>query len=242
MIEKHKSNIMLGGVLAGAIALALVYGREPTPAPVSTTPQPAAPPQAMPQEMDPADFGGPTGELPPNHPPINNGDMAQQQPPNDSVHAGMQGTVAPAPVEEEAAALTWKAPASWTLAPNPNQMRLATYKLDATTEMVVARAGGDAAANVTRWTGQFDSSYTLKETHKTVHDLKVTVVEIDGTFKGGMGPTSGDHAGWTMLAAIVEIPKTPNAQAYFFKVVGPSATVHAAEKPFEAMIDGLAPL
>jgi len=41
-------------------------------------------------------------------------------------------------------------------------------------------------------------------------------------------------------------PRTPAivetaGEHYFFKMTGPSATVKAAQKPFEAMIDGVAP-
>ena len=214
---------MLAVGLASALAIALVYGARESSV--------AAPSQPPTREMPPAepeqaaqDF---TGELPPGHPPIG-GSSDMDPAPNDTVHAGP---------EDERAALTWKAPPTWTLVPNPNGMRLATYKLSGDTELVVARAGGDVAGNVKRWEGQFDESHSLKESHKTVRGLKVTVVEIDGTFKGGMSGSAGDHEGWTMLGAIVET----EGQPYFFKIVGPKATVHAAEKPFDGVIDSLTP-
>ena len=52
-----------------------------------------------------------------------------------------------------------------------------------------------------------------------------------------MGPQAGSHEGWMMMSAIVETA----GEHYFFKMTGPSATVKAAQKPFEAMIDGVAP-
>ena len=122
-------------------------------------------------------------------------------------------------------------------------MRLATYKLPRATtdkdeaELIVARAGGDVEGNVKRWIGQFDESYTLRETHKTVKGLKVTIVQIDGTYKDTMSTAPSNHSGWTMLAAIVET----TGQSYFFKVIGPAASVGAVVKPFEAMIDGITP-
>jgi len=220
----QKSTLLLLVGLAAAIGLALTYGSpgsSAASAPPPPTAQAASPEmgQDMGQEME-QDFG----ELPPNHPPINMGG----------------GGVAP---DDLPPALTWKAPADWSTAPNPNPMRLATYKLPRTaadneeTELIIARAGGDVGTNVARWKSQFDGAFTAKEAHKTVHDLKVTIVQIDGTYTGGMGPSGGRHDGWTMLAAIVETKDQP----YFFKVIGPSATVHAAQKPFEAMIDRLSP-
>jgi hypothetical protein len=70
-----------------------------------------------------------------------------------------------------------------------------------------------------------------------VRGLKVTLVEIDGTYQANMGSSNVAHAGWSMLAAIVET----KGQPYFFKVIGPTGTVHAAQKPFETMIGGVTP-
>ena len=220
----ERSTIALAVGLVAATTLAIFYGsRDPAPAAPVTHTDPA--PQEMPG-MEQAQ----QQELPPGHPPIGG---------NDQPTTAAQ-VVAP---DDEQPALTWKSPAGWTLVPNPNGMRLATYQLPRapadkdTTELVVARAGGDVEGNVKRWVGQFDDEYKLTETHKSVHALKVTVVQIDGTYKGGMSGPVATHAGWTMLAAIVET----TGQSYFFKVIGPSATVHAATKSFDAMIDGLTP-
>jgi hypothetical protein len=244
----RKSSLILIVGLVGATGLALVYGSRDVGGSNSasnTPPPPAAEPDMQGAQ---ADMGGPgpvdpNTPLPPNHPAIN-GATGMGQPPQDNVHGGLGanagGGMAP---DDEPPALTWKAPAEWSSAPNPNAMRLATYKIPAggadkeSTELVVARAGGDVETNVARWAGQFDGSPAPKETHKAVHDLKVTLVQIEGTYQGGMGPSAGAHAGWAMLGAIVE----GKGQPYFFKVIGPAATVHAAQKPFEAMIDGLTP-
>jgi hypothetical protein len=70
----------------------------------------------------------------------------------------------------------------------------------------------------------------------------VTIVHITGTFVGGRGMSStasgGPHAGWTLLAAIVESTGTP----YFFKLLGPADQVDAARAAFDRMIDGIAPI
>ncbi len=193
------------------------------------------------EQSDPADQPGPVDpnqQLPPNHPPIDSMNMgnAMGQAPHDNVHGGV-GSMA-AGGGDEALAIKWTAPKEWQQAPNPSQYRLATYKIKDDTELVVSRAGGDVQQNITRWAGQFDGSPTPKQTTKTVKGLKVTIVQIDGTFQGGMGPQTGSHAGWSMLSAIVDT-SSQTGEHYFFKIVGPSATVKGAQKSFDAMIDGL---
>jgi hypothetical protein len=241
----RNSSVVLVVGLVAAGGFALYYGKG-APAPSATT-APAA--QADPQDMqaDPNAPGpvDPNAPLPPNHPDIRGGAMgaAMGQPPNDSVHAGLGGG-AGAAGEAEPPALTWKAPKDWASAPNPSAMRVATYKVPRApgatedTELAVVRAGGDVATNVARWAGQFEGSPAPNETHKKVHDLDVTIVQIEGTYLGGMGPATGSHANWAMLGAIVET----KGESYFFKMTGPAATVRAARKPFEAMMDGVAPV
>jgi len=203
----EKSTIVLAAGLVGAVAYALIWGSPTQPAPA---PAVAADPTEQQQQND-------MGDLPPDHPAVDNSGLA---PPTD-----------------EPAALTWKAPPNWTKVPNPNAMRLATYKISDDTELVVTRAGGDLQSNIDRWKGQFEGDTKVEQSKKKVHDLAVTIVKIEGTYAGGMDPSAAAHPGWTMLAAIVATGDQP----YFFKIVGPSATVNAAEKPFDAMIDALAP-
>ena len=220
----RKSSLVLAIGLVGSVAFAIGWGSRDVGASAATQ-QPPPSNGNEPQAMDQGDFAGAgevdtTQPLPPNHPSINGG--------------GAMGQAAQA--DQEPPSLVWKAPKEWAAAPNPNAMRLATYKITDDTELVVARAGGDVATNVARWAGQFDGSPAPKQTDKTVHGLKVTIVQIEGTYQGGMGPTTGSHPSWAMLGAIVET----SGEDYFFKVIGPAATVRAAKKPFEAMIDGLA--
>ena len=203
----EKSTLVLAAGLVGAVAYALIWG-----SPAQPTPAPAV--AADPTEQPQNDMG----DLPPDHPAVDN-------------NSGL------APPTDEPAALVWKTPPTWTKVPNPNQMRIATYKISDDTELVVTRAGGDLASNIDRWKNQFEGDAKVEQSQKKVHDLAVTIVKIEGTYGGGMDPSAGAHPGWTMLAAIVERGDQP----YFFKIVGPSATVKAAEKPFDAMIDGLAP-
>jgi hypothetical protein len=109
--------------------------------------------------------------------------------------------------------------------------------------MAVARAGGSTDANIERWRGQFASAadQAPKRTEKTVRGLKVTIVELSGTYTPvGMmpGASPGEpHPGWALLAAIVETPGTP----YFFKLVGPLSAIRAARPKFDSLIASITP-
>ena len=218
----RKSSLVLALGLAAAVGFAIAYGSRDIGenAAAQTPPHANGPSADIDQPSDPGEPGpvDTNQALPPNHPAI-----------------GSMGNAMPA--QNDAPALTWKAPKEWASAPNPNPMRLATYKISDDTELVVARAGGDVATNVARWAGQFDGSPAPKQTEKTVHDLKVTIVQLEGTYQGGMGTAAGSHPSWAMLGAVVET----QGESYFFKVIGPAATVRAAKKPFETMIDGVKP-
>lgn len=105
--------------------------------------------------------------------------------------------------------------------------------------MSVSRAGGTTPANIERWRGQFDGANQTGPTEKTVAGLKVTIVEITGTFTGGgmMGGPTTQHPGWALLGAIVETGAFP----YFFKLTGPQASVLGARQGFDELIDSVTP-
>jgi hypothetical protein len=126
-------------------------------------------------------------------------------------------------------------------------MRLATYHVPAASgatddaEMSVTRAGGTTEANVQRWRGQFQESGQDRRAERHIRGLTVTIVELNGTYTGGGGMMPGaaatPHPGWALLAAIVETP----GSAYFFKLVGPAASVRGARSSFDALVESLAP-
>jgi hypothetical protein len=104
--------------------------------------------------------------------------------------------------------------------------------------MSVSTAGGSVDANVQRWAGQFEQKPgdEAKRTQRTIGDLKVTVVEVKGTFKSGMpgmGPATSKEK-WALLGAIVE---TPGGTPWFFKLTGPEKTVTAARADFDKLVD-----
>jgi hypothetical protein len=162
--------------------------------------------------------------LPPGHPAV--GAMGQS-----------------APAEEAPAArstLEWKAPARWQLLPSDSTMRIATYRVPrapgdaADAELSIARAGGSPEANAARWIGQFDQAgeKPARQTTRKVGSLDVLVVEVQGTFSGGMGGDGRAQPGWALLGAIVSTPDL----LHFFKLTGPAKTVLAARAELDAML------
>jgi hypothetical protein len=136
--------------------------------------------------------------------------------------------------------LEWKAPVRWQLVPNASPMRLATYRVPRApgdtvdAELSVTQAGGSAEANAQRWIGQFDPTgqRPARQTTRKVGSLDVLVVEVQGTFSGGMGSDGKAQPGWALLGAIVSSPGLP----HFFKLTGPAKTVLAARAEFDAML------
>lgn len=105
--------------------------------------------------------------------------------------------------------------------------------------------GGDVQANIDRWVGQFEqpdgseSRAAAQVDAREINDLRVTTVDLTGTFVGRMGTAMGGQArpGWRMLGAIVEGPQG----LVFLKLIGPAAGVAAAEDAFERLVASLHP-
>ena len=139
--------------------------------------------------------------------------------------------------------LGWQAPATWVSVPNANAMRKATYKVPRTggdtedAELTISAAMGGAEANIKRWAGQFGNAEPKTEP-RNVGGLKVTLVEIKGTFAsgGGMmgGPTTPKDR-YMLLGAVVETGE----RQHFFKLTGPEKTVTAAKKDFDAFVSSV---
>jgi len=169
----------------------------------------------------------PETALPPNHPPIS----AKGTDPSSFAR------------DDSPPALAWSAPPAWETAPNASSIRLATYRMPArkgttaTTELTVTRAGGSTNANLERWVGQFDGAGPDVRTVRTIEGLHVAIVEVSGTYEGGMTKSGAEtpHPGWSLLGAVVET----GGPSYFFKMVGPSEAVHAARPEFDALLTSL---
>lgn len=140
-------------------------------------------------------------------------------------------------------------PAGWKPMAPTSSMRTAEYQLSGAdggdASLVVfyfgADQGGSVEANIDRWYGQFtqpDGKPTQEHARrweKSVGSLKATLVDITGTYTGGGmgGGSNAPQTGYRMLGAILVSPRGP----FFFKLVGPSATVEHWNKSFEQYLD-----
>jgi hypothetical protein len=184
--------------------------------------------------------------------------IAEPEPPADR---GADNAPAHGPMgveNEDPATLAWTVPTAWREVPNPNPMRLATFRVagnatsagagagsDDAPEVSVARAGGTPEANIARWVGQFEGASTPKRTDKKVHGIDVTIVEVTGTYSagGGMmmpGAPTAPRPDWTLVGAIAQPPKA-GGSTYFFKLLGPAAKVRDARASFDAFVASLKP-
>lgn len=187
--------------------------------------------EALPPGHTHAGEPAPGQDLPPGHPPV---DPA----------AAAASAFAPAAAQDSS--LAWKAPPRWESMPNASSMRLATYRVPraagdpADADVSISQAGGAIDANIDRWIGQFEgeAAKNAKRTKRKVAGLDVTIVEIEGTYSGGMGmgKNDGPAKDWALLGAIVATPGMP----HFFKITGPARTVRAARPELDALLSTLA--
>jgi len=224
------TTLVAVSALVGAGAFAAGRSMAPSDSEGKPAPAVAAEPQGMGGGMGMgAPQGNPPGEaLPPGHPPMG------EPPP----------ATAQAPSAEEPAAMTWKAPARWQSVPNPSTMRLATFKVPRAAgdaedaEVAISQAGGSVDANVQRWIGQFgpEAAKTAKRSTRDVRGLKVSLVEVEGTFSGGMAKDGKEATGWAMIGAIVETRGMP----HFVKMTGPAKSVKAAKAELDEFLASVA--
>jgi len=145
----------------------------------------------------------------------------------------------PALAVSQKSELKFTVPTGWVEEPRTSSMRVAQYKLPkaaADTEdasLVVyyfgQGQGGSTAANVERWVGQLkqtdgNAAKDAKEEHFEANGLKVTAIDVSGTYVAETAPGSGtflNKPGYRLRGAVVE---TPNG-SYFVKLVGPEKTV-----------------
>ncbi len=212
-----------------AVALAGLACRDDAPKPANAfatvSPTPAA--------------GGaaPEGSLPEGHPPTDGG---------AAMPAGMGGSPHGGAPAMSAGSVAWEPPSSWKSEKPSSGMRRAQYKVPGPGgdgECVVfyfgPGEGGDAQANAERWADQFTTAdgqsarSALKTSELEGATLPATLVEVKGTYMGGIGSATPEpQKNSALLGAIVQ-----GADAnWFFKFVGPAATVDANRDAFVAMI------
>jgi len=186
-------------------------------------------------------LGGPgTGDaqtrpLPPGHPPTGESG-AQPAIPGPHQGSGANGQ-----------ALHWKSPAGWTEEAPSSSMRRTQYRIPGPggpAECVVfyfgPGQGGDAKANAARWASQFQRADgaavgdAVKTREIKVGDIPVVLVEVTGTYVGGMGsgPSGPERPNYMLLGAIA---KGPDAN-WFFRATGPRATLEAQRAAFDGLV------
>jgi hypothetical protein len=132
--------------------------------------------------------------------------------------------------------LKFTVPAGWVEEERTSSMRVAQYKLPkAPTDTEDASLvlyyfgqgqGGSTAANIERWIAQMKQAdgSSAKEESLQANGLKITTVDVSGTYVAETTPGSGtfhNKPGYRLRAAVVETPKG----SYFVKLVGPEKTV-----------------
>lgn len=190
---------------------------------------PAPPPEATPPETS-------SGFARPGRP----GATAQEPRPSEPAR--------PSSNDERGVAgrLSWRATEPLVQRPPASQMRAAEYTVRGSTEATLAvfffgpGQGGGIDDNIDRWVGQFaqpdgrSGREAAEIEHREVNGIRVTRIELTGTFSGGMGPMQAGPAreGWKLLGAIAEGPDAP----VFFKLTGPATDVDRAEQAFDELI------
>jgi hypothetical protein len=135
--------------------------------------------------------------------------------------------------------LKFRVPAGWVEEERTSSMRVAQYRLpkaagdteDASLVLYYfgQDQGGSVTANTDRWIAQMkqpDGSPVkgAKDEHLVGNGLKVTTVDLSGTYVAETAPGSGtfnNKPGYRMRAAVVE---TPNG-SYYVKLIGQEKTV-----------------
>ena len=179
------------------------------------------------------------GAMPPGHPTTPPQGLPEGHPP---VGAGSAGPIP----ERRPVPFTWAAPGGWTETKPSSAMRFAQYEIagkwpDGAAVQVAffANLGGGRDANIDRWVGQFaqkdgsDSKSKLSTKESQSGALKVTRVELTGSFSDGMQRPPRQTDDGMLLGAIVEAADGANL---FVKLAGPRAAVEAEKARFDELI------
>ena len=152
-----------------------------------------------------------------------------------------------------AAGIAFTTPDGWKTVKTSSAMRVAQYVVPRAAgdsqdaELVVyyfGGSGGTVEANIERWVGQMNqpdgrpSAAVLKRQSRSVNGLKVTLVDVPGTYVAEMTPGSPQRhnsPNYHLRAAVIETSNGP----YFIKLTGPAKTVAASEKQFDAFLSSV---
>jgi len=146
-------------------------------------------------------------------------------------------------------AVSFKLADGWQALPPASSMRRAQLTVlgsQGPAELIVyyfgPRGAGTAKDNLDRWVGQFTTAEgnpvtDAEVTSSTVGDHTVDRVEVSGQYASGMGASGSEtpKANQRLIGAIVNTGAGP----YYFKLLGPDATVREKASGFDAMIDSI---
>jgi hypothetical protein len=144
--------------------------------------------------------------------------------------------------------LRLKAPEGWVSERPSSGMRVSQYQLPAAEGDAEAASlvvyyfgpgqGGSVDANLQRWIGQMETTSTEKSKTETmtINGMKVTLLDVSGTYSGGDmaggGGSAKSNPNFRMRAGVIETPKG----AYFIKLVGPQKTVARWDQSFREFL------
>ena len=136
-------------------------------------------------------------------------------------------------------------PEGWRSVAPSSSMRVAEYYLpgktveDNATVAIFAGNMGTVEGNAARWIGQFTETLDSQRRTVTVGSLTVTIVDVSGTFGGGMGPTAGvSKEDQRMLGAIVDVGD-PSSRFLYIKLIGPQVTVAGWASSFDEFVNSI---
>jgi hypothetical protein len=139
----------------------------------------------------------------------------------------------------------------WIVDPPTSSMRVAQYRLpliegDAEDTSLIlyffGGGGGSIQANLDRWVSQMaqpdgsDSQKQAKIKNSTINGLKVTLLDLAGTYQAETAPGAGtryNKPNYRMIAGVIETPNGP----YFIKLVGPARTVEHWQTSFNTFLN-----
>jgi hypothetical protein len=182
------------------------------------------------------------------HPAVGTQDPHAGMAPSQSPH----GAAGPAGQPDssgmiDVGAVAFKLPPKWEAQQPSSSMRRAQVSASGSAgpaELIVyffgAQGAGTVEANIERWIGQFtnpDGSpiSDAKQATSKVSTFDVTKLEVAGQYAGGMaaaGQPQAARAGQRLMAAIV----TTDGGPYYFKFLGPDATVTEHRAAFDDVI------
>jgi hypothetical protein len=153
----------------------------------------------------------------------------------------------------QAAGLQFTAPEDWKRVPTASPLAAAQFRIphargdDDDGEAVLFQfedeKGGKLSDAVERWYSQFTqpdgrpAKDTAVVTNRTVNGLSVKVVSLAGTYRPTMGAMAHPpRPGYRLLGAVVEGRGGP----WYWRAVGPAATMDKARGDFDALIGSLA--